>query len=83
MATRVNLMRLLQEARGLAQITNRRPLTRPAGPVLMPVRSVVGRSVKTKRTVRISMQDPPDIPHPVRIIHLRLKQVPAAPPAVP
>lgn len=78
MATKVNLMKLLQEARGLAQITNRRPSARVVGPVVLPVRPIGGRMARPKRTVRIIMHDPPDIPHPVKIIHLRSKPLPAA-----
>jgi len=78
MATKVNLMKLLQEARGLAQITNRRPSTRTAEPALLPVRSAASRAPKPKRTLRIVMQNPPDIPHPVKITHRPCQPAPAA-----
>ncbi len=71
MATRVNLMKLLQEARGFAQITNRRPQTRPPGPLLLQAHWLSRRGAgKDKRVLRIHIQEPPDIPHPVKIRHL-------------
>ena len=72
MATRMKIMRLLQEMRGLAQITNRRPSPRSAAALAIQVRplSVRGRKNERKRTIRVDMQSPPDIPHPVKITHV-------------
>ena len=72
MATRINIMKLLQEVNGMAQITNRRGQARPSAPALLQLRSIKwkpGRATQSKRIIRIAMQDPPDIPHPVRIVH--------------
>ena len=80
MATRINIMKLLQETRGFAEITNRQPQGRPLGPILLQSRSVGFRNgaLKRKRNIRINMQDPPDIPHPVKITHLPKKAASAA-----
>ena len=67
MATRMNVMKLLQEVRGLTELPNQH----------LP-KAVVGlqqfiprfKTPGTRRLITIIVQDPPDIPHPVRIIHL-------------
>jgi hypothetical protein len=70
MATRMNMMKLLLEVRGMAQLVNRRLPNRTPGPLLLhwPFAS---RSAAAKRkwTLRIDIQDPPDIPQPVPIIY--------------
>ena len=73
MATKVRLMKMLQEIRGLAQITNRRPQTKAPGLFLIQLRSQNGRNglPKQKLIIPITLQDPPDIPHPVKITHLK------------
>ena len=64
-------MKLLQEVRGFADLTNRRPLTRPPGPLLLQAHWLSRRRPgKDKRVVRIQMDDFPDIPHPVKINHV-------------
>jgi hypothetical protein len=69
MATRMNMMKLVQEIRGLAQITNRRPQHRsPAPPILQvhpPNRR--GAGAKRKKVIQIHVREKPDIPHPVKI----------------
>jgi len=81
MATRVNIMKLLQEMRGLADITSRNPQTRQPGPLVLPLRfSSRKNPAKLRRTLRIAAHNPPDIPDPVRITHLRsAPQLGAAP----
>jgi hypothetical protein len=65
------MMKLLQEVRGFAEIANRRPHQRPPGPVLLQARAASPRTPgKLKRTLKIAIQEPPDIPHPVRITYL-------------
>ena len=75
MATRVNMLKLLQEVRGFAEIANRRPTLRPPGPVLLHARAPSPRLGlgQAKRTLKISVQEPPDIPHPVKITYLQGK----------
>lgn len=66
-------MKLLQESRGFAEITNRRPQGRTPEPVLLHGRSARSVAGKRKRTIRVDMQSPPDIPHPVKITHVAEK----------
>ncbi len=70
MATKVNILKLLQESRGLAELTGRQPRNRLPGPLCLPLRQSGPRSARPKRMIRITMQDRPDIPHPVAIKHL-------------
>jgi hypothetical protein len=72
MATKVNMLKMLQQARGMAEITNRRPQHRPLGPLMLEMRfsSSKAASARRKRIIRIKMQSPLDIPHPVKIKHL-------------
>jgi hypothetical protein len=71
MATRVNMMKLLQEIRGLAELGKRRPPTRAPGLFLMQLRSHVFRTTHARRPLTIPVNEPllPDVPHPVKIIH--------------
>jgi hypothetical protein len=71
MATKVNIMKMLQEVRGFHGLMDRAPQNRPIGPLMLQFRSPNPRQspLKRKRTLRISMQDLPDIPHPVPIIY--------------
>jgi hypothetical protein len=71
MATRMNMMKLLLEVRGLAQLINRRLPNRVPGPLLLQWYPFKSRSAAARRkwTLRIDIQDPPDIPQPVPIIY--------------
>lgn len=70
MATRMNMMKLLLEVRGLAQLVNRRMPSRVPGPLLLPWHPFGSRNAaKRKWTLRIDIQDAPDIPQPVPIIY--------------
>lgn len=80
MAGKVNVMKLLQELRGLAEFTSRRaPSKLPPLPAAY-WRSQVSRmaQVRRKRTIRITAPIHGDIPDPVKIVHLRGKS-PASP----
>jgi len=72
MAAKVKLMKLLQEIRGLAQITSRRPQPKPPGLFLVQLRSHLNYATTPRRilVIPIDLQDPPDIPHPVKITHV-------------
>ena len=75
MATRINMMKLLLEVRGLAELTSRGPFARPAGPLILQFRAR-GRKLlaaQAKRNIQVQMLEGPDIPHPVKIIHRREK----------
>ena len=72
MATRVNLMKLLQEVRGLSEISTRRPALRAPAPALLPLRGAPRpATVRRKRHIRILMREPLDIPTPVKITYIK------------
>ena len=73
MAAKVKIMKLLQELRGLADITSRRPAPRQPGLFLIQLRSQLGAGSISRRklTISVEMQDLPDIPHPVKITHVQ------------
>jgi len=81
MAAKVRLFRLLQEIRGLAEISNRRPQSRTPGFFLMQMRSHVVHTTSPgcRRSIAIALQDLPDIPHPVKITHVKAASTPPAP----
>ncbi len=66
-------MKLLQEMKGFAEISNRRPQSRSSSLFMLQPRSPSLRAAppKRKRTITIDVQDRPDIPNPVKITHLR------------
>ena len=74
-------MKMLQEIRGLAQITSRRPPAKLPGLVLIQIRSQGARTnpCRKKVIIPVDVKEPLDIPHPVKITHLQAKSVPAAP----
>ncbi len=75
MATKMNMLKLLQEVRGFAQFATRPIEPRPAGPLLLDYKGP-GRRKKPARHrlfIKIQMKEPTDIPHPVRIIHRPLR----------
>lgn len=82
MAAKVRIMKMLQEIRGLAEITHRRPQPRKPGLFLIQLRSHVTHAtgVRRRQTIAVDMLDRPDIPHPVKITHLRPAPVSAVSP---
>jgi hypothetical protein len=82
MATKMRMMKLLQEIRGFADITNRRPPSRQPGLFLIQLRSHIFNTSQSsrRRTIVVEMQEQPDIPHPVKITHLQpeVSPLPAA-----
>ena len=74
MAAKIKLMKLLQEIRGLAEITNRRPHPRFPGLFMIQLRSHVLNTTlsRRKRIIAIDIQGLSDIPHPVKITHLKV-----------
>jgi hypothetical protein len=72
MATRMNMLKLLQEVSGFADFTLRRRPNRQPGALLLPLRwrTLRGAKEARKRIIRIDMRDLPDIPHPVAIRHV-------------
>ena len=71
MATRMNMMKLLLEVRGMEQLVNRRLPNRVPGPLLLQWHPLGSRSAAARRKwiLTIDIQDPPDIPQPVPIIY--------------
>ena len=68
MATKVKLMKLLQEIRGFAQMTQRRAQPKPPGLFLLQLRSHLNQAPRRRRLmVPIQMHENPDIPNPVKI----------------
>jgi hypothetical protein len=65
----MNMMKLVQELQGMAELNHRRPQPRNPGPLMLQFHSPTLRIAITKRRIRIDFQDQPDIPHPVRITH--------------
>jgi hypothetical protein len=78
MATKVRIMKMLQEIRGLAQITSRRPPAKLPGLFLMQIRSNNSRPGphRKKVVIPVALKDPPDIPHAVKITYLPTKESP-------
>jgi len=71
MATKVRLMKLLQEIRGFAQLSQRRAQPKPPGLFLIQMRSQLNQSAPRRRrlTIPIQMHEGPDIPNFVKITH--------------
>ena len=78
MATKANIMKMLQEMRGFAGLANRQLQNRSPGPPMLQLRSSSLRQAppKRKRTLRVEMQELPDIPHPVPILHRKADRAP-------
>jgi hypothetical protein len=71
MAAKVNMMKLLQEIRGFAAITNRRPPPRFPGLLLMQMRDRRAQDKLSPRRLNITIdtQRGVEAPNPVRIHH--------------
>jgi len=72
MATKIKIMKMLQEIRGLAEITSRRPTPRQPGLFLIQLRSHVQNATQTRRkqTITVDVLEAADIAHPVKIRHV-------------
>ena len=66
-------MKLLQEIRGFAEMSQRRPNSKAPGLILLQLRSQFNQATSRRRRLRIpiQMQEPPDIPKLVKIIHIK------------
>jgi hypothetical protein len=69
MATKMNMLKLLQEVAGFAQFTTRSNDPRPTGPLLLQFRGRFSRRAiaRRKHIIRVDMQEQPDIPQAVPI----------------
>ena len=66
-------MKMLQEIQGLAQITSRRPPSKMPGLILIQLRPNGPRTTaqRKKTIIKVDVQEPLDIPNPVKITHLK------------
>ena len=82
MAAKVRMFKLLQEIRGFAEIVNRRPPPRSPGLLVAQMRPQVIQAVLPRRSLSVTMVQPDnsDIPHPVKINHVKQTPAPAATP---
>jgi len=72
MATKIKLLKMLQEVKGLAQITNRRPAPRPPLIYLMQLRSQNAVTQQPKRRLAIEKDaDSAHVPLPIKIHHIQ------------
>ena len=73
MATRIKLMKLLQEMHAFAEMGRRRPSAKPAPLFLLQLRSHMAETSRARRrlVVRVDLTDSLDLPHPVRISHIK------------
>jgi len=73
MAAKIQVLKLLQEIRGFAELSNRRPQPRSPGLFLTQIRSRMLQGVSPKRrlSIRIDTQDRTDVPHQVKISHVK------------
>jgi hypothetical protein len=72
MATKTRLMKALQEIDGYAEITNRRPVPRPAVLYLMALRLPPPADAPfRKRIIPVGLKLTPQVPRPVKITHRR------------
>ena len=76
MATKVKLMKLIEEVRGYAQITNRRPAPRPPVLYLMELREHAAQASAPKRKLDVATdsRENPNIPMPIKITHLATEE---------
>jgi hypothetical protein len=72
MAAKIKIMKMLQEIRGHADITERRPAPRQPGLFLIQLRShvVESRQPRVRQVIAVEVQDRFEIPRPVRIKHV-------------
>lgn len=71
MATKMKLLKMLQEVQGLAQITNRRPAPRPPFLYLMQLRSQASPPAQPKRRLAVEKgKETGLVPLPIKIHHV-------------
>jgi hypothetical protein len=80
MAAKIRMLKLLQEIRGFAEIVNRCPPPRSTGLLLAQMRPHVIQAAMPRRSLRVTMigRDSAEIPHPVKINHVKQTPPPAA-----
>lgn len=85
MATKVKLMKFLQEMRGFSEMVRKHPTPKPSALYLMQLRTHLSDASHSKRRLIISvdLKDDAAIPHPVRITHVNSNQRIQVPPMTP
>ena len=80
MAAKMRMLKLLQEIRGFAEVTNRRPQSRIPGVVLTQLRSSSVHAALPRRrlSITIDKHSPGNTPHHVKINHVKQDSGPAA-----
>ena len=73
MATKIKLMKLLQEMHAFAEIGRRNPAPKPSPLYLMQLRSHLVQTSRPRRrlAIRVDLRDSLDLPDPVKITHLK------------
>ena len=73
MATRIKLMKLLQEMRGFSELGRRPSAPRPSSLYLLQLRSHMSETSRSKRRliVTVDLRDTQNIPHPVKINYVK------------
>lgn len=76
MATKIKLLKLLQEVRGHALITNRRPSPRQPTLYLMQMRERAAQvqSPKRRLAVMTDLEDKANTPLPIKINHIQVDE---------
>ena len=79
MAAKIQMLKLLQEIRGFAVLSNRRPQLRSPGLFVMQMRSHMSQGAfpTRKLSIRIDTQDQTDLPDRVKIVHVKQGPGPA------
>lgn len=73
MAAKIKMLKLLQESPGFAEVTNRRPRPQSAAQVMTQSRPTLIQAVLPRRKLNVASDndDLSDLPHPVKINHVR------------
>ena len=73
MATKIKLMKLLQEMRGFSELGRRPSANRPSSLYLLQLRSHLTETSRSKRrlVVSVDLRDTTDFPHPVKINYIK------------
>ena len=74
MAMKIKLMRLLQEVRGHAVITNRRPAPRPPTLYLMQMRERAAQVQSPKRRLAVMTDIKDSVSTPLPITHIQVDE---------
>ena len=73
MATKIKLLKLLQEMRAFSEMTRQNPAPRNSPLYLLQLRSHLAETSRPKGRLMVSidLKDSLDMPHPVRITHIK------------